>query len=196
MHGTGATEPTVIVTGFEPFDRWTTNPSQLIAKELDGENIGSCTVAGLILPVDYAASVDALVDAIARHPSIAAVICVGLNGAARHIEVERLGCNLMREGWCVSRIGSGPFFRQVTVPVSGIVQAIGNENIPVRYSWFAGMYACNHLLYRLLEYCEKNALDVSVGFIHVPPLPEQRSYGIPLADAVAAVRIAVQETIS
>ena len=38
-------EPVILVTGFEPFGAHTVNPSQELAKILDGRRIGNCAVA-------------------------------------------------------------------------------------------------------------------------------------------------------
>ena len=47
-------EPVILVTGFEPFGSHAVNPSQELAKLLDGRRIGRCAVAGMVLPVHHA----------------------------------------------------------------------------------------------------------------------------------------------
>jgi hypothetical protein len=52
-------EPTILVTGFEPFGAHAINPSEGLAKAVHGRRAGSCTVASLVLPVHHGA-VDAV----------------------------------------------------------------------------------------------------------------------------------------
>ena len=47
-------EPVILVTGYEPFGSHTVNPSQELAKVLDGRRIGNCAVAqSAVLPVHH-----------------------------------------------------------------------------------------------------------------------------------------------
>jgi pyroglutamyl-peptidase len=61
-NGTGA--KVVLVTGFEPFGIHTTNPSQVIAETLNGSTLNDAEIIGIVLPVNFTASVEKAREAI------------------------------------------------------------------------------------------------------------------------------------
>src|SRR5215469_3349203 len=86
-------EPTVLVTGFEPYGGRGLNPAWEIAKALDGRMIAGHRVAGRTLPVSYrgiAQRLEALLDDI--RPVLA--ISLGLWPGEPVIRLERFGLNL------------------------------------------------------------------------------------------------------
>ncbi|KAA0001632.1 MAG: peptidase C15 [Thermoplasmata archaeon] len=186
----------VLITGFVPFDKWEVNPSQLIAEELNGEEIGNAHIIGMVLPVDFNESFEMVKKAMHTYePSV--VIALGLDGYSRFICIEKIGVNLKREeGWQLSRIEKdGPFLYFSSIPTGDITQEIRGAGIPARQSFFAGIYACNFILYRLMDYIHEQHLNISAGFIHVPPLSSQTPYGMELRTMVEAVRIAITESM-
>ncbi len=54
---------TILVTGFEPFDRETVNPSWEVARRLDGWRCDGHVVAARLLPCAF----DAVLPALDRH---------------------------------------------------------------------------------------------------------------------------------
>lgn len=54
-----------------------------------------------------------------------------------------------------------------------MTKAIKKAGIPARISNTAGTYVCNHVMYGVLYKIHKENLNIKVGFIHVPFLPEQ-----------------------
>ena len=56
--------PYVLLTGFEPFDIYEVNPSQLIVEALDGQIIADAQIVGVVLPVDFTFSVENVTQAI------------------------------------------------------------------------------------------------------------------------------------
>ena len=50
------TQRHILLTGFEPFDGDTVNPSGEVAKVLDGHVIGDCVVRSAVLPVQHEAA--------------------------------------------------------------------------------------------------------------------------------------------
>ena len=49
----GSFAPIVLITGFEPFNGYEINPSQLIAETLNGQNIEDAEIIGIVLPVNF-----------------------------------------------------------------------------------------------------------------------------------------------
>jgi len=67
----------VLLTGFEPFDIYDVNPSQIIAEELNGKIIEGVEVIGVVLPVNFEKSLINLTCAIEDYnPTI--IISMGL----------------------------------------------------------------------------------------------------------------------
>ena len=63
-HVAGFDESIVLITGFEPFDIYEVNPSQLIAESLHNQTIGDVRIVGLVLPVNYSTAGVIVADAI------------------------------------------------------------------------------------------------------------------------------------
>ena len=190
-----AMQETVLVTGFGPFNQWNRNPSGEIALAVNDTWIGDAHIIGIVLPVTFDTSFHHLREAIVTYNPVA-VIALGLDGSAGSIEVERMAINLQHPSLlCFSFVNeSGPFFHQTTLPADAIVAAVKSEGITAKQSWFAGLYVCNYVFFRLLE--EVGQRGMPAGFIHVPPLPSQELYGMQLATMLRGIRIAVNVTVA
>ena len=194
--------PIVLITGFEPFDIYEVNPSQLIAGELNGQIIDGVEVVGIVVPVDFEESVENVTRAIDDYnPTL--VINLGLDAKTQTIDVEKLSINLKRYPrtekplWFLPRILDigGPFFRKSTLPTKEIVVNLKTEDIPAKQSFFAGTYVCNAVFYKTLAYIDENELCSQSGFIHVPLLDSQDPDGMDLETMVDAVTIAIQTSL-
>ncbi len=187
-------EDVVLVSGFEPFDRWDSNPSGELAHALNDTMLGGVHVVGVVLPVSFEDAYPRLRMAFDRY-SPSAVIALGLDGSARVIEVERMAVNLQHPAMFGFSFvnGSGPFVRHTRLPTGDIVAALHDDGVDARQSWFAGLYVCNHVFYRLLGDAVRR--DISAGFIHVPPLPSQDPSGMPFDVMLRGIRTAVNVTV-
>ena len=198
-NGTGA--KVVLVTGFEPFGVHTTNPSQVIAEMLNGSTLNDAEIIGIVLPVNFTASVEKAREAIELyHPDV--VISLGLNAKTEVIEVEKIGVNIKRYpkddgSWSFpQRIDTnGPFLRISPLKANDIVRKIRDADIPAKQSFFAGSYICNALFYGVLGYVKEQNLNTLIGFIHVPLLDSQDPEGMALEAMVDAVKIAIQDCL-
>jgi pyroglutamyl-peptidase len=187
----------VLVTGFEPFDGGTANPSQRLVEALEGE------VATAILPVSYARAAEALREAVrAREPDV--VVCFGQADGRTGISVERFAHNLdeatTTDNDAASGSGGpiapdGPAAYRSTLPVDEIVEALRAEGIPAAPSRDAGGFLCNHVFYVLMHVLEQERPAARGGFVHVPLLPEQAlerdAATMPLETLVRAARVIV-----
>jgi len=195
------TTKTVLVTGFEPFGVYPTNPSQVIAETLNGSSIADAVIISIVLPVNFTLSVEKAREAMELyHPDV--VMSLGLNANADGIEVEKIGINLKRyplgDGrWSFPRFieKRSSLFRITSLPTKEIAQKIQEAGVPAQQSYFAGMYICNALFYGLLGYANEHNLNCSVGFLHVPLLDTQDPQGMALEHMVDAVKIAIQESL-
>ena len=170
--------PRVLVTGFETFGGHDENPSALVARALDGREIGGARVVARILPVDLA-RLDAALDAAMAEVTPDMAIAFGLAGDEAVIRLERVALNVADfaipdNGGAVHRNlplePGGPDARFSRLPLERILDAVLAAGIPVRLSQTAGLYLCNALMYRLLA---RLPAGVPGGFIHLPPLPAQ-----------------------
>jgi pyroglutamyl-peptidase len=206
-------EPVILVTGFEPFGSHTVNPSQELAKILDGRRVGNCSVAGAVLPVhhlDASRHVAVLVGEMAP----VAVVHLGLAEGRARLALERVALNVMdyripdmggyrAEGEpCVPE---GPAAYFVSLPLPEILAALTADGVPAYVSNTAGTFLCNQTLYATLHQITMREMTARVGFIHLPLLPamvaasgvDQPSMDLPLMlrGVETALRI-VAETIA
>ncbi|RYY93574.1 MAG: pyroglutamyl-peptidase I [Comamonadaceae bacterium] len=206
----------VLLTGFEPFDAAPINPSWEAVRALDGWVLdtaqGPVQVRARRMPCAFGAALDALDEAIdAWRPQC--VIAVGQAGGRGAFTPERVAINV-DDGRICDNAGCQPIDQPVvpgapaayfsTLPIKAIVQAVRAAGLPAEVSNTAGTFVCNHLFYGLMHrLAQRGGADAGVrgGFIHIPYLPEQAAAlpGLPpsmaLADAVAALRIAVEVSV-
>jgi pyroglutamyl-peptidase len=172
-------EPVILVTGFEPFGSHTMNPSQDLAKALDGRRIGGCAIASATLPVHHLEA--------SRHVSVlleemapVAVVHLGLADGRARVALERVALNVMdyripdntgyrAEGEPCALEGPAAYFS--SLPLPEILAALTVEGIPAYVSNTAGTYLCNQTLYRTLREIALRELTTRAGFIHLPLLP-------------------------
>lgn len=181
---------TTLITGFEPFSKWKTNPSALVAEAFADE----ATVG--VLPVDLA-SCPTLVSELIDEYRPDLVLSLGLAGTATSFLVERIGINLIdapildeagNQPTDQVIISSGPAAYFATLPVKAVTGAIRAIGLPAELSCSAGTFACNAVMYAALEYADRmpEMVRPKCGFIHLPPLEV-----IPLEDQIRAVRAAL-----
>jgi pyroglutamyl-peptidase len=172
-------EPVILVTGFEPFASFTMNPSQELAKALDGRRIGNCVIAGAVLPVHHLEA-SQHVSLLLEEMAPVAVVHLGLAEGRARLALERAALNVMdyriadnvgyrAEGEPCVPAGPAAYF--ATLPLPEILAALTAEGIPAYVSNTAGTFLCNQTLYRTLHEIAIRELTTRAGFIHLPLLP-------------------------
>ena len=185
---------TVLLTGYEPFGDHETNPSEQVARQLDGERVAGESVVGKVLPVVFDRVGERVPELIDEYePS--AVISTGLAAGRCAISVERVAINVANCGGTPDndereprdeRLESaGPDARFATIPVRDSVEALLERGIPARLSNTAGTHCCNRALYAAAGAVERRELDVPVGFVHLPPTPEAAARTAVAGEALA-----------
>jgi pyroglutamyl-peptidase len=169
----------ILVTGFEPFGGYPSNPSEEIAKAVDGRRIGGHGVRAAILPVHHLETARAAVQLLAEHDP-QAVLHLGLAAGRARLALERVALNVM-DYECADNAGyqargepcvaGGPVAYWATLPLPGIVEALGREGIPAYVSNTAGTYLCNQTLYSTLHAIETQGRRALAGFMHAPLSP-------------------------
>lgn len=171
----------VLLTGFEPFGPHPVNPSELLARSLEGRILAGRSVSVRILPVETRTLRDRLETAL-REESPEFVIGTGFAPGRASLALERAALNVldfeqpdavgtMRKNDPVTR--SGPDARFSTLPLAEIVEAWKAIGVPGYVSNSAGTYLCNQWLYEALALTSNATPPIPVGFVHVPALPAQ-----------------------
>jgi len=184
------------VTGFEPFGAHSINPTEGLAKAVDGRRVGDFAVMGVVLPVHHADTASRL-GALLAETNPEAILHLGLAAGRARVALERVAINAMdyevpdNAGYRASGepcIPGGPAAYLSTLPLPTIVKALVDEGIPAYTSNTAGTYLCNQTLYWTLHAVRNMPRPPRVGFIHFPLLPamvaamglEQASMDFPL----------------
>ena len=203
----------ILVTGFEPFNGGTINPSEQIVHRLTAPE--GVTLIKKILPVEFEKAGIQLKKLFhSEQPDV--VLSIGQAGGRAEITIERIAINID----CVkssngSKIlpdnaGNVPVDEPIetdgapayfsTLPIWQLVEAIQKQGIPAAISNTAGTYVCNHVMYVNLYQAAVNYPHMKAGFIHVPFLPEQiaeredkdRLAAMPLDDMVTALQAVLE----
>jgi len=203
----------VLLTGFEPFDRDSINPSWEAVSALDGWRFefpggGAVQVHARRMPCVFGAALQALDEAIDElQPQL--VLAIGQAGGRSEITPERVAINV-DDGRICDNAGCQPIDLPVvegapaayfsTLPIKAMVREMRAAGIPAAVSNSAGTFVCNHLFFGLMHRIATRPAGPGLrgGFIHIPLLPEQASRlpgGLPslsLETVVQALRIAVR----
>ncbi len=171
------TAPPVLLTGFEPFDGGSVNPTALLMERMAAVE----GVATAVLPVEYGTCAAAFRAAVAQHQPMAA-LCFGMAARSDFLLVEQIAWNrdesdrpdnagVVRPGDIIAE--DGPTAYGTGMPVRFLVRTLAMAGLPVAMSEHAGGFVCNHLFYQVRHWIETEGLDLPMAFLHVPPLPEQ-----------------------
>jgi pyroglutamyl-peptidase len=193
----------ILITGFEPFGGDARNPSQEIARALDGRVIAGRRVVGGVLPCVFGLSLRSLRGLVRQHnPSL--VVCLGLANTRAEITPERVAINIddarIRDNagrQPIDRpvVAKGPAAYWSTLPVKRIVAALRQRGLPARPSETAGTFVCNHVFYGLMHELHRKR-TVRGGFIHVP-WPKgwaPKASVITFEQMVTAIEVAVESS--
>lgn len=198
---------TVLLTGFEPFNKANVNPAWEAVRALDGWSGAGFRVEVRQLPcvfVDAREALAAMVDEL--HPDI--VIAVGQAGGRAEISVERVAINV-DDASILDNAGRQPVDRPIvedgpaayfsTLPIKAMVAAMRDKGLIAGVSQTAGTFVCNHVFYGLMHHTAGK--PTRAGFIHVPFLPEQAEQrpddppSMALDDIILGIMTAVETAV-
>ncbi len=197
---------TVLLTGFEPFGDVSSNPSEAVARQLNGTVIAGHTVHGAVLPCVFGKATLCLKHLIRVHrPTL--VICLGVAVGRAAITPERVAINLAdaripdNEGQQpVDRpvVRGGPTAYWSTLPIKAIAKALRSHGIPAELSQTAGTFVCNHVFYGLMHHLAGGRLRARGGFIHLPAegVSDARQPGLPLETMAQGIRLAIETSLT
>ncbi len=166
----------ILVTGFEPFGQDAENASGMVVERLRdhswGENLYVVTAT---LPVTWAGSVPALLEAIETHRPHA-VVALGEAGGRAVVTPERRARNLghgrISDNDDAARppspLDDGPDWLESRIDPESLIKVIRSVNVPAEISNDAGAFLCNAVYRALL-----NETDLPGTFVHVPAVRTQ-----------------------
>ena len=172
--------PTILVTGFQPFDGEKINPAWEAIRVLPDSIVGS-KVVKLQIPVVFGVGADVVSTAIDHiNPDI--VLCVGQAGGRAKITPEFVGINY-RDARIPDNDGNQPHAQRIvedgpdayfaTLPVRAMTEAMNKSGIPAALSYTAGTYVCNDVMYSMLHVLATKYPNARGAFMHVPFATEQ-----------------------
>lgn len=197
-----ASEPLLLLTGFEPFGGETVNPALEIARGLDGALIEGVRVRAWQLPCVFGAALRALDEALQAHAPVL-VLALGQASGRCDLSVERVAINV-DDARIPDNAGAQPVDEPVlpgapaayfsTLPIKAMVAGLRAAGYPASVSQSAGTFVCNHVFYGLQHRLAGTA--VRGGFMHIPLLPEQAARhpgqpSLPLSTLVEGTRLAL-----
>ena len=172
--------PSVLVTGFQPFGGQQVNPSWLAVSRLP-EEIDHTPIRRAELPVKWFAVLERL-EALAEQYRPDILLLTGQAGGRDALCLERVGINLCEargadnDGLVLQDtpiFPEGPAAYFSNLPYRRMKEALDHAGILNRYSFSAGAYLCNHVLYGALHLGATRFPEMKSLFLHVPYLPEQ-----------------------
>lgn len=199
----------ILVTGFDPFDGESCNPSWDAVSQLS-EQIAGAEIVTKCVPTEFrraTAEVSEAIDELAPD----AVVLVGQAGGRADVTPERVAINL-EDARIPDNAGAQPIDVPVaddgpaayfsTLPVKAMVAAIRDTGLPAYLSNSAGTFVCNDLMYGVLHHLAMTGRTaVRAGFVHVPFVPEQAARhegaaSLPLDDIVRALTAAIEVVVA
>ena len=197
----------VLVTGFDPFGGESINPAWEAVKVIKDE-IAGAEVIKMQIPTVVGKSIAKIHDKMVEiNPDI--VIAVGQAGGRFGVTPERVAINVT-DARIPDNEGNQPIDEPIfadgdaayfsNLPVKAMVQEIKNAGYPTSLSNTAGTYICNHVMYGILYYIQKEFPNVRGGFIHVPFAASQvvnkpNTPSMAIADITAAIEAAIKAAV-
>ena len=189
---------TILLTGFEPFDGETENPSGLIVRALAAEHRKNLVTA--VLPVAFDRAAENLRTLIETHRPDR-VVLLGQAGGRNRVTPEMVAVNF-RDARIPDNDGKKPCREKIlegapdayltTAPVHALVDRMRADGIPAAVSMTAGTYVCNELYFSALHAMAGHGETV---FVHLPYLPAQATSKDASSMDLATMRRAVEHLL-
>jgi len=197
---------TILITGFNYFDKYWFNPSGEVAKLLNDYEIWGFRVKSVVLPVSLK-YVKQYLPMLLNDLKPLIAIGLGLAPLARECLVELASVNRAsfqkdNENYCTlyeEILPDSPFVVSTTLPIYRILHKCRLEKgLPIKPGFGTGLFLCNAVAYILMKYGVDNNLPS--GFIHIPPstinmLRGETQHGVSLNEIVECVKCVIEATI-
>lgn len=161
----------VLLTAFEPYDRWQANSSWLTVIEMTKELPAEPKITTRLYPVDFRAAKTKLSEDLAANYDYA--IHLGQAPGSASIRLESIGINIGGSSRQIPEefhplAVDGPVAYQSSLPLARWAGMIRRAGIPAQVSYHAGTYLCNATLYLSHYFSEHLGLKTRSCFVHLP----------------------------
>lgn len=181
----------ILLTAFEPYDRWKENSSWLALIDLTSWYQGDLEITTRRYPVDLAKLKDQLEADLRLDFDFA--IHLGQSPGAAIVKLESVGLNMRTNGEPL--LGNAPTAYRSMLDLSVCLEGLVAAGIPAQISHHAGTYLCNAALYLSQHFTEMMGRRTQSLFIHLPLSPQQvaserssmASMSVPMQSAAIAV---------
>ncbi|MEM9369366.1 MAG: pyroglutamyl-peptidase I [Planctomycetota bacterium] len=161
--------PRILLTAFEPYDRWKENASWSTLVELTRWYEGPAELVTRRYPVELTSMSQRLrADLQTAYDHV--ILCGQAPGSS-FLRLESVSLNVRTDG--TELIAGGPAAYKCNLPLTAIAAQIRSAGVPARMSHHAGTYLCNAALYLSQHYLRSMDLATPSLFVHIPLMPSQ-----------------------
>ena len=183
----------ILITAFEPYDRWPANSSWLTLMDLTRWYDGDAEITTRRYPVDLTRMSENLRKDL--QPNFDFAIHLGQAPGSTIIKLESVGLNVRSNGSPL--ISNAPEAYRSGLRLEPCHLGLVAAGIPSEISHHAGTYLCNAALYLSQHYSKSYGLRTKSLFLHIPLAPAQAaadkgnpaSMSTPMASAAVAMVI-------
>ncbi|MCD0461338.1 pyroglutamyl-peptidase I [Roseiconus lacunae] len=159
----------ILLTAFEPYDRWKDNSSWLALIDFTSWYDGSHDITTRRYPVDLPKLRQQLREDLAANYDFA--IHLGQAPGASLIKLEAVGLNMRTNGEPL--LVDAPAAYRTSLDLIACQERLLAAGIPTSVSHHAGTYLCNAALYMSLHYSHEMGRRTESLFVHLPLTPAQ-----------------------
>ena len=159
----------VLITAFEPYDRWEQNASWLALMDLTRWYEGPIELTTRRYPVDLSQMSQQLRKDIQMDFDIA--LHLGQSPGSTLVKLESVGLNVRTDGSPLIENAAEAY--RCPLKLAEAAQSLVAAGIPCELSHHAGTYLCNAALYLSQHYAKSFGMKTVSAFIHLPLTPAQ-----------------------
>lgn len=161
----------VLITAFEPYDRWQANSSWQAVIEMTKDRPDEPKITTRLYPVDFRAAKAKLSEDLQANFDFA--LHLGQAPGSTGIRLESIGINIGGSSHQLPEEAQalaidGPVAYQSSLPLGKWAGMLRRAGIPTQVSYHAGTYLCNAMLYLSHYYTEQRGLKTRTCFMHLP----------------------------
>jgi pyroglutamyl-peptidase len=166
----------VLITAFEPYDRWPVNASWEALVALTRELPEQPKIVTRRYPVDFGLTRQKLADDLAGDFDFALHLGQAPGSARIHLEAVAInvaGHSQQSPDEFQPLVPDGPAAYRTKLPLADWAGQLRAAGIPVQVSYHAGTYLCNAIYYLTQHMAAERGLKTQAAFIHIPMTPAQ-----------------------
>ncbi len=163
--------PSVLITAFEPYDRWRANSSWLTLVKLTEDLPREPQITTRLYPVDFAAVKEKLAGDLQANHDFA--LHLGQAPGSTRIQLESIAVNIGGSSMQSPEqyrplVDRGPVAFRSGLPLGDWAVRLRDSKIPAEISYHAGTFLCNAIFYFSCYLAERMSLKTQSAFLHLP----------------------------